>query len=101
MANRILIRGPGWSLPPIGFYIGILIKSSPPKGGGTQADDFIKGFINGFFEEILRRRNLGGQGDPDPLIVTRIPSKLDENLILCLRMSDKFLGLSYTILRKS
>ena len=27
------VRGPGRSPPPIGFYIGILIKSSSPKGG--------------------------------------------------------------------
>ena len=26
-------KKPGWSPPPMGFYTGILIKSSPPKGG--------------------------------------------------------------------
>ena len=50
----------------MGFYIGILIKSSPPKGG-TQVDDFTKGFIKGTITKHLRRRNVGGQGDPDPL----------------------------------
>ena len=67
--SRETIRGPGWSPPPMGFYIGILIKSSPPKGGGTQVDDFTKGFTKGIFEKILRRRNGGGQGDPDPLVI--------------------------------
>ena len=52
----------------MGFYIGILIKTSPPKGGGTQVDDFTKGFTKGISEKILRRRNGGGQGDADPLI---------------------------------
>ena len=33
----------------MGFYTGILIKPSPPKGGGTQVDDFTKGFAKGIF----------------------------------------------------
>ena len=52
----------------MGFYIGILIKSSPPKGGDTQVDDFTKEFSKGFVHKILRRRNGGGQGYPDPLV---------------------------------
>ena len=36
------IRGPGWSPPPMGFYIGILIKSSPPKGGVHKLMIFIR-----------------------------------------------------------
>ena len=51
----------------MGFYIGILIKSSPPKGGGTQDDDFTKGFTKGIFENILRRRNGGVRGTQTPL----------------------------------
>ena len=52
----------------MGFYTGILIKSFPSKGGGTQVDDCTKGFSKGFVDKILRRRNGGGQGDPDPLV---------------------------------
>ena len=40
---------------------------SPTIGGGTQVDDFTKGFIKGQIMKNLRRRNGGGQGDPDPL----------------------------------
>ena len=52
----------------MGFCIGILIESSPPKGGGTQVDDFTDGFTKGIIDKILRRRNGEGQGDPDPLV---------------------------------
>ena len=65
-ADQEFIRGPGWSPPPMGFYIGILTKSSPPKGGGTQVDDFTKGFTKGIFEKILRRRNGGVKGTQTP-----------------------------------
>ena len=41
---------------------------SRTKGGGTQVDDFTRGFIKGKFTKHIRRRNGGGQGDPDPLI---------------------------------
>ena len=41
---------------------------APTLGGGTQLTDFNKGFTIGFFSQNLRRRNGGGQGDPDPLM---------------------------------
>ena len=41
---------------------------APTLGGGTQDTDFNKGFTEGIFTKNLRRRNGGGQGDPDPLI---------------------------------
>ena len=41
---------------------------SPTIGGGTQVDDFTKEFSKGKFTTNIRRRNRGGQGDPDPLI---------------------------------
>ena len=51
---------------------GVLYRDSheivPTKGGGTQVDDFTKGFTKGISEKNLRRRNGGGQGDPDPLV---------------------------------
>ena len=41
----------------------------PTLGGGTQDTDFNKGFTKGMFtKKNLRRRNGGGQGDPDPLV---------------------------------
>ena len=40
----------------------------PTLGVGTQDTDFNKGFTKGMFTKNLRRRNGGGQGDPDPLI---------------------------------
>ena len=40
----------------------------PTLGEGTQDTDFNKGFTKGNFTKILRRRNGGCQGDPDPLI---------------------------------
>ena len=62
-----VIRGPGWSPPPMGFYIGILIKTSPPKGGVHKLmilqRDLPKEFLRKFFGEEMG----GGQGDPDPL----------------------------------
>ena len=39
----------------------------PTLGGGTQDTDFNKGFTTGNVAKNLRRRNGGGQGDPDPL----------------------------------
>ena len=52
----------------------------PTLGGGTQDTDFNKGFTKGNFTKNLRRRNGGGQGDPDPLIAkgpltARLPTK--------------------------
>ena len=38
----------------------------PTLGGGTQDTDFKKGFTKGIFPKHIRRRNGGGQGDPDP-----------------------------------
>ena len=56
------------------FRLGILMKSPPPQGGGTQVDDLVKGFIKGNFTKNLRRRTGGGQGDPDPLVsITEAP----------------------------
>ena len=40
----------------------------PSMGGGTQVADFTRGFIRGIFTTNIRRRNRGGQGDPDPLM---------------------------------
>ena len=52
-----LIRGPGWSSPPMGFYIGILIKTSPPKGGVHKLmillRDLPKVFLTKFFGEEM------------------------------------------------
>ena len=52
-----LIRGPGWSPPPMGFYIGILIKTSPPKGGVHKLvillRDLPKEFLRKFFGEEM------------------------------------------------
>ena len=41
----------------------------PTLEGGTQDTDFNKGFTKGNFTTNLRRRNGGGQGDPDTLII--------------------------------
>ena len=49
-------------------YLGILIKSSPPKAGGTQVTDFTKGKNIRIFTKFLRRRSGGCQGDPGPLM---------------------------------
>ena len=52
----------------MGVYIGILIKSSPPKGGVHKLmillRDLPKEFLKKFFGEEMG----GGQGDPDPLV---------------------------------
>ena len=56
---------------PMAVRLGIRIQSPPPQEGGTQVDDFTKGFINGTITKHLRRRNGGGQGDPDPLMILR------------------------------
>ena len=51
---------------------GVLPRDSheipPTIGGGTQVADFTRGFSKGKITKNLRRRNRGGQGDPDPLI---------------------------------
>ena len=39
-----------------------------PTLGGGYTTDFDKGFTKGIFTKNIRRRNGGGQGDPDPLI---------------------------------
>ena len=57
--NRALFgEGSGWSPPPMGFYLGILIKW-PPPWGGTQDTDFNKGFTKRNMTKNLRRRNGG------------------------------------------
>ena len=52
----------------MGFYIGILINTSPPKGGVHKLmillRDLPKEFLRKFFGEEMG----GGQGDPDPLV---------------------------------
>ena len=37
-------------------------------GWGIQDTEFDKGFTKGMLTKTLRRKNGGGQGDPDPLI---------------------------------
>ena len=44
----------------------------PTLGGDTQDTDFNKGFTKGIFTTNLRRRNGGGQGDPDPLLFKHV-----------------------------
>ena len=61
-------KGAGVVATPHGFLPRDSHEISPTIGGGTQVDDFNKGFSKGFFDKILRRRNGGGQGDPDPLV---------------------------------
>ena len=39
----------------------------PTLREGTQDTDFNKGFTTEMFIKNIRRRNGGGQGDPDPL----------------------------------
>ena len=52
----------------------------PTLGGGTQDTDFSKGITKGNFTKHLRRRNGGGQGDPDPLISNPLnrPKKINQ-----------------------
>ena len=52
---------------PMAFGTGILIKNFIHRGG-TQVDDFTKGFCRLFFGKFLRQRNGGGSGGP------RLPS---------------------------
>ena len=76
--HRLLTRsGPFKGLQYEGAWVavtphGVLPRDSheisPPIGGGTQVDDFTKGFIEGKKAKHIRRRNVGGQGDPDPLM---------------------------------
>ena len=40
-------------------------------GGVTQVDDYTKGFSQGYFTKNLWRINEGGQGDPDPRVLTQ------------------------------
>ena len=49
----------------------------PTLGGGTQDTDFNKGFTKGIFTNNLRRRNGGGQGDPDPLTRNTVDDQKD------------------------
>ena len=39
----------------------------PTLGGSTQDTDFINGFTKGTLQQIFGEE-MGGQGDPDPLI---------------------------------
>ena len=41
----------------------------PALGADTQVTDFDKGFTTGIVTKLLRRRNWGGQGGPDPLML--------------------------------
>ena len=53
----------------------------PTLGGGTQDTDFNKGFTKGIFTKNLRRRNGGGQGDPDgPYVSTMFRNQLSGRL---------------------
>ena len=64
--------GAGVAVTPRGVLPRDSHEIPPTIGGGTQVADFTKGFSKGFgkgtYTQQLRRRNGGGQGDPDPLI---------------------------------
>ena len=60
--SALKIRGSGWSPPPMGFSIGILITGESYGGGGTQDTDLNKGVIWRILAEFLRWRNRGGGG---------------------------------------
>ena len=66
--SYVFHKGAGVVATPHGFLPRDSHEISPTIGGGTQVDDFNKGISKGFFDKILRRRNGGGQGDPDPLV---------------------------------
>ena len=71
------ISGLGWSPPPMGFYLWILIKWSPPQGG-TQVTDFNKGFTKGMFTTNIRRRSGGVRGAQTPLSKKEVVRKYSE-----------------------
>ena len=49
---------------------------APTLGGGTRDTDFNKGFTKGNFAKKSSAKKWGGQGDPDPLVLTgRLPTK--------------------------
>ena len=52
----------------MGFYIGILIKSSPPKGGVHKLMILLRDLPKDFLENSSAKK-LGCQGDPDPLVI--------------------------------
>ena len=58
------------AVTPHGFLPRDSHEIPPHRGGGTQVADFTRGFSRGNFTKILRRRNRGGQEDPDPLMVS-------------------------------
>ena len=60
-----MVATPHEVLPRDSHYMG------PALGGATQDTDFNKGFTKEFFTTNLRRRNGGGQGDPDLLMVNK------------------------------
>ena len=67
--HRLTIRGSGWSPPPMGFYLGILTKCPPPRGG-TQVTDFNKGITKGMFTNNIRLKNGGVRGTQTPSWLT-------------------------------
>ena len=50
----------------MGFYLGILMKS-PPHRGGTQVDDFTKGLVKEKIQNSFGEEMGGVWGTPTPL----------------------------------
>ena len=59
-------RGSGWSPPPMGFYIGILIKSSPPKGGVHKLMILLRDLPKDFFRKFFGEEMGGVRGTQTP-----------------------------------
>ena len=68
MSSQVSDEGAWVAVTPHGVLPRDSHEISPTIGGGTQVDDFVKGFSQGNNSKSHRRRNRGGQGDPDPLI---------------------------------
>ena len=70
LTRWILHEGAWVAVTPHGVLPRGSDEISPTVGGwGTQVDDFTKGCSKESFTKHVRRRNGGGQGDPDLLMI--------------------------------
>ena len=62
--RRFMLRGSGWSPPPMGFYLGILTKWSPPQGVVHKIQILIRDLLQEIPQQIFGEKMGGGSGGP-------------------------------------
>ena len=62
------MRGPGGGAPPMGFYLGILMKSPPPYGGVHKLMILLRDLVKKQIPKILGEEMGGVRGTQTPFL---------------------------------